>query len=351
MKPEYDCPMLKKWSITLAFIVLGAVAYSQSNTPADTTIAPGKNELGIDTSLDYDELFRDFDAFMDSILTPPSYFLGSLSVSKGYFNFERKASGSVQTSKRITYSPAIGYYSKGGLGITATGYLVHDLTNLNLYQFSLTPSFDYLKNRDFATGFSYTRYFTKDSLPFYTSPLQNEIYGYFTWRKPWLRPNFAVSYGWGSRSDYQQREDLITSLRLRPRGFTYINTTESVRDFSLMASLRHDFYWLDVFTYNDYIRFTPQVAFTSGTQKFGFNQTSNTYGTTLRNAVNVLYSTENVYLDDQVNFQPISLTLFLRGEYSIGKFFIQPQFTVDYYFPATTRNLSSLLSLTTGFMF
>src|SRR6185503_3607436 len=103
-----------------------------------------------------------------------------------------------------------------------------------------------------------------------------------------------------SRSDYQEREDLIQSLRLRPRGFTYINTKESISDFSVMFSVRHDFYWLDVFTYNDHIRFTPQIAFTSGTQKFGFNQTSNTYATTLRNDVNVLYSSENVYLSDQL---------------------------------------------------
>ena len=118
-----------------------------------------------------------------------------------------------------------------------------------------------------------------------------------------------------------------------------------------MASVRHDFYWLDVFTYNDHIRLTPQINFTSGTQKFGFNQTSNTYGVTLRNAANVLYSTENIFLDDQIDFQPLSLTMYLRGEYSIGKFFVQPQFALDYYFPADSKNLSSLFSVNLGLVF
>jgi hypothetical protein len=144
---------------------------------------------------------------------------------------------------------------------------------------------------------------------------------------------------------------VIQDLRLRRRGFTYINTKETISDFSLMTSVRHDFYWLDVFTFNDHIRFTPQLALTSGTQKFGFNQSSSTFATVIRTGSNVLYSTENVYLDDQLKFQPLSLTLFLRGEYSIKKFFIQPQLTMDYYFPATSNNFTTLFSLNLGFMF
>jgi hypothetical protein len=343
-------PMLKKWCIVLTLTVLGITAYSQK-TPADTLIAPDTDTLLADTSIDYDELFQDFEAFMDSILSPKSYFMPSLSIGRGYFNFTSKGNDLLETTPKLTYSPMLTWYHKSGFGLNATGYMVDDETNMNLYQFSFSPSFDYLKNHDLATGISYTRYFSKDSLPFYTSPLRNEVYGYFTFRKWWFKPMVAASYGWGSRSDYDEREDLINSLRLRPRGYTYINTTESIADFSLTTSVRHDFYWLDVLTYNDHIRFTPQINFTSGTQKFGFNQTSNTYGTTLRNATNVLYSTENVYLDDQLEFQPLSLTLYLRGEYSIGKFFVQPQFMLDYYFPATSNNLSSLFSVNIGLVF
>ena len=342
--------MLKKWSILLAFIMLGATAYTQGS-PDDSVRTHVKEIPVLDTTLNYDELFQDFDAFMDSILSPHSYFLTSLSMNKGYYSFERKRTSSIETSKKLTWSPTLGYYHKDGLGITGTGYIVDDGTNMNFYQTAITPSFDYLKNRDFATGLSYTKFFTKDSLPFYTTPLQNELYAYFTYRKLWVRPMLAISYGWGSRTDYAQRESLIQDLRLRRRGFTYINTQETVSDFSLIASVRHDFYWLDVLTFKDHIRFTPQITFTSGTQKFGFNQSSNTYATVIRNNSSVLYSTESVYLDDQIKFQPLSLTMYLRGEYSIGKFFIQPQFTMDYYFPATSNNFNSIFSINIGCMF
>jgi hypothetical protein len=270
MKPEYDCHMLKKWSTFLAFIVMSVAAYPQSNS-VDSVIVPNNSNLPSDTTFDdYDDLFQDFDAFMDSILSPHNYFLGSLSVGKRYFNFETKGSSTIESSQKLTYSPTLGYFHKSGFGFTTTAYAVNENNNFNFYQFSLIPSFDYLQNRDFATGISFTRHFTKDSLSFYTSPLKNELYTYFTYRKLWIRPTVALSYGWGSRSDYQEREDLIQSLRLRPRGFTYINTKESISDFSVMFSVRHDFYWLDVFTYNDHIRFTPQIAFTSGTQKVWF---------------------------------------------------------------------------------
>jgi hypothetical protein len=115
--------------------------------------------------------------------------------------------------------------------------------------------------------------------------------------------------------------------------------------------VRHDFYWLDIFATTDHIRFTPQITFASGTQKFGFNQSSNTYATNLRTGSSVLFNSENIFLDDNLKFQPLSLSLYLRSEYSIGKFFIQPQLVLDYYFPATEKNFTSLFSLTTGFSF
>ena len=341
---------MKKWSLILAFILTGAAAFSQASTQ-DSIITPANDVAVIDTSIDYDELFRDFDAFMDSILTPRSYLLVSLSAGKGYYNFESKSSSLITSSKKLTYSPTLGYYGKSGLGITSTGYIVNDEKNMNLYQGALTPSFDYLKNRNLATGFSYTRFFTKDSLPFYTTPIQNELYTYFTYRRWWVRPSVSLSYGWGSRTDYVKREELIQDLRLKRRGFTYINTKESVRDFSVVASVRHDFYWLDIFTNKDFIRVTPQLAFTSGTQKFGFNQSSSTYATISRTGSNVLFSTENIYLDDQLKFQPLSLTFYLRSEYSLGKFFIQPQFIFDYYFPATSKNFNAVFSVNAGLIF
>jgi hypothetical protein len=342
--------MLKTILTILAVFFFYAVTYSQE--AADTTRKkPKVEDWALDSTIDYDLLLQDMESFLDSISSPHSYLLGSVAFGRGYFNYLSKSTVFIETQKSLTYTPTLGYFHKSGLSLLGTGNIVNENNKANLYQVAVSPGYDYLKNRDFATGFTYTKFFTKDSLSFYTTPLQNELYAYFTYRKWWLRPTVALSYGWGSRTDYIERETLIQDLRLLRSGVTRINSTESVTDFSLITSLRHDFYWLGIMSYKDHLRFTPQLSFISGTQKFGFNQSANTYATTIRTNSNILYNSENVYLDDQLDFQPLSLTMFLRGEYSIGKFFVQPQLVLDYYFPATEKNFSTLFSCNVGFIF
>jgi len=343
--------MLKKRIIILPLLFLGMASYTQSSS-SDTTKKKEKVEdWAIDSTIDYDLLLQDMEAFLDSISSPHSYLLGSFAMGTGYFNYTSKSTSLLETRKDFTYIPTLGYYHKSGLSLITTGNIVTDDSKPNLYQIAVSPGYDYLENRNFATGITYTRFFTKDTLSFYTTPLQNELFGYFTYRKWWIRPTIALSYGWGNRTDYMEREELIQDLRLRRSGVTRINSKESITDLSVIASVRHDFYWLGIFSYKDHIRITPQLVFMSGTQKFGFNQTANTYATIVRTGTNVLYSSENVYLDDQLDFQPLSLTMFIRGEYSIGKFFIQPQLAFDYYFPTTQGNFSTLFSLNMGMIF
>lgn len=347
---RFNCMMLKK-AITILLLLFAGILVFPQGASVDTTKKNIKTEQALDSTIDYDQLFQDMESFLDSISTPRSYLMGSLSIGKGYFNFINKSDMFLKTSEKFTYTPTLGYFHKGGLSITGAGNIVNEGNKMNLYQFSVSPGYDYLENRDLATGITVTKFFTRDSLSFYTTPLQNELYAYFTYRKWWIKPTVAMSYGWGSRSDYTEREEQIQDLRLRRRGLIRINSKESIADFSLITSLRHDFYWLKVFSYKDHFRLTPQLSFISGTQKFGFNQSANTYATVVRTGANVLYNSENIYLDDQLKFQLLSLTMFLRGEYSIGKLFIQPQMVVDYYFPATDKNFSTFFSFNFGFVF
>ncbi len=351
MKSETYFQMSARLIILLSTLFLGFHGYSQ-NTYSDTTVHNLPVKKTIDPIFDYSDIdYDDLESFLDSLLTPESYFLASVSLGKRYFNFKSKTDVFIDATQKFTYTPTIGYYHHSGLGITVNSFIVKDPQNVNAYQHSISPSFDYLKDRNLATGITITKYFTKDSLPFYTTPLQNELYAYFTYRKWWLRPTIALSYGWGSRTDYIKREAYITSLRLRLRGYTVINTKESVKDFSIITSVRHDFYWLNTLSRKDHIRVTPQISLTTGTQQFGFNMSSNTYATEIRTNSNILFNSENVVLDDRTKFQPLAVTLFLRTEYAIGKFFVQPQLIFDYYIPATSKNLNTIASLNAGFMF
>lgn len=64
-----------------------------------------------------------------------------------------------------------------------------------------------------------------------------------------------------------------------------------------------------------------------------------------------MYNTENMYLDDKTIFQPLSLTAFMKAEYSIGKVFLQPQLMLDYYFPAEEKNFTTAVLLNAGVIF
>lgn len=306
----------------------------------------------IDSLAYYDELFNELDAFIDSITAPRTMVLVNVGVSSNFLNYQSGSDVDLETKRKINLLPSLGYYHKSGLGVNGSATILNDGSGMNAYQFLVTGSYDYLGNNAFIAGIGATRFFTKDSLPFYTSPLKNELNAYFTYKKWWLKPTVSASYGWGTRSDYEEREEYITSLRLRPTGYTQINTHESVNDFSVSASVRHDFYWLDVLGEGYAFRLTPQLMFVSGTQKFGFNQTSTTsYVATKGNGKRVLTDSENVYLDDNVTFQPLSLTAFLKSELSIGKFYIQPQIALDYYLPAKTNNLNAGFLLNAGLIF
>jgi hypothetical protein len=342
------CSMIKHRLLLIGFCFLSFCALSQSTR--DTVPGIKDEDFLLDSTLDMDDLLNEMDAFLDSLMAPRSYFLGSVAAASNYFNYPKKNPLRIDSKQKTVFSPVVGYFHKSGPGLSLAGNLTSEDKSLLLYQFSVTPSFDFIKNINWIAGVSYTRFFTKDSLPFYTSPLENEYNAYFIWRKSWIQPGITLTYGHGSRSDFNKRERFIELLRRRKRGqiINVIKTNEEVEDFSVTASVRHSFYWTHILGSKNYIKLVPQIAFSAGTQKFGFNRSTDTYSVNLRNVASLLYNTGNVDVDQNLKFQPLSLSLYLRPEYVIGKFFIQPQFILDYYFPS--QNLSAVMSLNAGFV-
>ena len=175
--------MFKNYFVAVSGFILLSLAGVAQTTPKDTVPFSSQESLEFDTTLNYDELLKEMDLFLDSLLMPRSYFLASVSAGSGYFNYFKR-NNKLETLKKAVYTPTIVYFHKAGPGLTLSGNISDDGQQLNLYQFSISPSFDFIQSHDWVAGISYTRYFTKDSLPFYSSPLQNEFNGYIVWRKP-----------------------------------------------------------------------------------------------------------------------------------------------------------------------
>ena len=311
-----------------------------------SSFAQQKKEANLaDTSiLAFDDLIDELDVVLDEMTKPRSFALLNVGVGNGYFNFQRLADDTGRAMNKLMVSPSLSYFHKSGLGLTAEADMINDGEKINPYQASLTGSFDYLRQRAFATGISLTHYFQKTNLPFYTSPLKSDAFFYFQYRKYKLRPSVNLHYGWGSKESVQVQEERIRNLRITRT----ITTVKQVSDINLTTSLRYIFNWPNVLSKKDYLKFTPQVSLISGTQQFGFNQVSNIATTKKSAGKNTTVQTENLVLNDNMRFQPLSLTSFLRMEYAKGIFFIQPQVALDYYFPATRDKFTVSFQVNTG---
>jgi hypothetical protein len=110
--------MLKKRIIILPLFFLGVTVFSQVSS-SDTTKKKEKVEdWAIDSTIDYDLLLQDMDSFLDSILMPHSYLLGSFAMGSGYFNYTSKSTTLLESRRSFTYIPTLGYYHNDQSGLS-----------------------------------------------------------------------------------------------------------------------------------------------------------------------------------------------------------------------------------------
>lgn len=305
--------------------------------------------MNADTTAILDSLLEDFDDYLDSISKRRNMFFVGLGAGTGFFSFENKNSVFITTEKKLIVSPSVGYYHKSGLGISAMAFALNDNGKFSFYQYAVSPSYD-LISKKVSTGISYTHYFNKDSLDFYTTPIHNEVYSYFSYKGWWLRPTVALSYGWGSKTEYEKQKYRMWSRQLQQLQDYYVTVknVESVRDLSLTLSIRKNFDWYDVLWKDDNITLTPVLLVNAGTQQFGFN-TSYSY---TFNSVRVNSLPSNSSASDQTAFDFQSTGVIIRASYMKGKILIQPQVLFDYYLqPTESDRFNTVFSVNVSLAF
>ncbi|THU34797.1 hypothetical protein FAM09_22640 [Niastella caeni] len=335
---------MKKLLVLLVFTVAMQPSFSQNGGKLDSLFAKG------DTTAVLDSLLKDFDLYLDSLTGRKSFFTVNTGIGTGFFSFNDRNTVTVNTEKKLIFSPSVGYFHKSGLGIAASAYALLN-NGINFYQYSFSPSFDCIKN-SFSAGVAYTRYLTKDSLDFYTTPIQNELFAYFSYKKWWVRPTLSLSYGWGSKAEYEKREAtrFARLLEQRDRYYVIIKNVTSVRDFSATISVRKDIDWYSVFSKADNITLTPIAMLNAGTQNYGFN-TSYSYNFSPVRA-NSLPSNNDI--SDNTQFALQSACLAIRGSYLKGRFLLQSQVLFDYFLQdleGSGSKLNTVYSITAGLSF
>lgn len=336
-------PTMKRIPFACAILFFGIFA-------GPAAFAQQTNTDSLLTGLDkktMDSLDRELEVLMKYFNKPVSFLSVSITAANGFYNFKTHNNDYLKSGTRLVISPSLAYYHKSGLGLSASGFGLNDSHTFDFYQWAVSPSFAYTSNKNFATGIAYTHYFTKDSLSFYTTPLNNEWYAWFTLRKGWLEPTLAFGYGRGTQKQYEKRYSLILAQwRLRRRNITQ-TTHITVQDYALSLSVKHNFIWSRVLTKKGSLLISPMLMLSGGTQNFGFN-TTYTYNSYVIN--NFLLG--NTTTASRSGWALRSLSGMLYGDYSIGKFFIQPQVVLDYYLPETDESrLRCVAAVTLGVNF
>lgn len=297
----------------------------------------------------YDSLMNELGGLLDTIAQVRSNFGVSMGVGNGYFINKSTVTTSVTSANKLIYTPALNYFHKSGLSFSATAYMLFDDKKPRFYQYTLSPAYDYLRNRNFSAGISYARYFNQSSDNYYNNPVQNEFYAYFKYKKPWLRPGIALTRGTGKYD-----ETYTVNSFLRPDTFFRFTFNYAIKDFSTILSLQHEFNWDRVFNNDDDISITPTMMLIAGSQQLNGNRNINTF-VKLRNGATVqLPGTRTGTFTETNTFKANALAMLLTLDYDWGKFFFQPQCFLNYALPKPTdgsKRFSTMVSVNAGFVF
>lgn len=328
----------------LAILLFGSYAAFSQEPVNDSAGVNIPTQMVSDSTAFLDSIMREMDEVIAALTRPESFLSASIGGGTGFFNFKSSSTQSFTTEKKVLLSPFIGYFHRSGIGLSATGYAISEQGRLNGYQLSVTGSYDIVRYQRLSAGAAYAKYFTRENLSFYTTPVVNEAYAYFNYRRPWLQPGVAVSYGWGSRTEYEKRRLSILRLRrLRDPGYITVSNEEAVREFSMLLSVRHDFDWTRIFGKNDILTITPVLLMSTGTQHFGFNTSFQSQSKTVSN-----FLPGNRYISDNTGFDTQSATAVIRADYSSGKFFLQSQILFDYFLHAADDRFNNAAALIVG---
>ena len=333
-------------ALTASFVLAGQKNFAQKGK-LDSLFAKA------DTTAVMDSLMNGFDAFLDSLSQPKSFFSISAGIGNRTFSIKNN-SLNTQESKTdmISLTPSLGYYHKSGLGISVTGFLSALHNKLDFYQYAITPSYDYIGEK-ISVGISYTRYLGKDTAILNASPYENDLYAYFNIRHKTWRYGISAGYATGNFSDkLSYRDSLLRySTLLQRLEWVYfkrtITSTNKIKDISFSASVRKDFEWYKVFTKKDNL-----VLSISSYVVAGASRITTVTNTSIKKGKITLARFRRSYEDTEGNglqFQSaaISASLF----YTIGNFNLQPVWFMDYYFPDSDKKINQVFSFTVGYSF
>ncbi len=315
-------------------------AYAQEN-PDDKRL--------LDSLLKNDPALR----LIDKMTKPKSFFRINIGAGNNLFSDQSAYLESFQGNTPMVITPSIEYDHKSGFGIAATGFWYDENNATNFYQFTLSPSFSYKKGKVADVFASYTHYFERDIYTSHASPIQDEFYASILFKKPWLKPGLSSSYDWGSYHEIVKIDTSVTLLGTRYNVHYIDSIGTSLQSFSISASVEHSFRFYNLFSIKDGMIITPQFSLLGGVNSYNVSHTSGIQNflafTKLKlTRIRHFLSQEN----NSGKFELQSAGFDLDINYTIGRFYVEPQLYMNYYLPQTNDNrLTAIYNFNIGITF
>ncbi|MBP6304069.1 MAG: hypothetical protein KA501_11840 [Bacteroidia bacterium] len=312
--------------------VLLAVSFVYAQTDSLTR----EEKLALDSMFKNDEFFK----LMMGPGKKKSYFDVRVNAGNQLLSTTNNNTNAGGLKSQFTLIPTVGYYHKSGFGLDLSAFCTSDSGSFKPYQYAISPYFEY-NGKSVYAGLSYTRYITDKSSNLSPNPFQNSFYGNFIYTKPFIEPGISISYTTGDFTDSVEIRDIIRGI-LR-------NVKMKISDFSIAPYIQHQFYFYKLFSKNDRLNFSPAILLIAGRQQVRIPGLDNErwvkYFPNLRRRLKNRFES-----DSRFQLQSVAASLTIR--YMYKKFYISPNFYIDYYLSSTTeKRLTTVFSFVVGFSF
>lgn len=314
-------------------------------------------ELKLDTAalkkeleaMDTDDIIAELRAMMDSMGKPGSFLSVTAGMSNSLFSARNNAFNANQSNTAATaFIPSVSYFHKSGFGIGATGYMRSFGKSPVLYQTAITPSFDHF-GKKILFGVSYSYYLRSTDPAVTTTPYSQEVYGYVQLRKTWLRPSIAAGWGGGSYKDVS-----VIPVKISGNEIFIVDTAMvTLNDYSLIASVSHNFNFKDLISKDDIFTVSPQLSLIGGMQQYQSRTISRRFfGERFKESelerIRKRYKTSSSSTTISLESAAFSMNLsWFKGAFSINSGYF-----LGYYFNAASdRRFSHIFNTGLGFTF
>ena len=289
-------------------------------------------------------LIAELAKLMDSAAAPKSF----VNVDFGFGNREFSANNNAINAdqsvvNRLYFTPSFTYFHKSGFNFSITPYISNINGAVKLFQTAISPAYGY-DGKKISTSVSYTHYYADNKTYNGNSTFQDEIYAALKYKKLYLQPVATFGFAKGNF-----REINLDSIKvLGQKKYIKDSTHNSIKALNVSLGVEHSFEFDKIFTKQDAITITPQLAVNFGNEKFTTTHINKIYARAVNRGRRVRSQTST----DNTPFAVQSAALSLTLNYEIGAFYIMPNYYGDYYLPPTdSKRLSSTFSISFGYNF